>query len=448
MIKARISSTRVLLGGGAALVVTAVLGAGGGMAASDETPAGAQDAASSTLPKCDPDNGGLKLPDGFCALVVADNLGRTRYLAVSPSGDAFARLRSDDDGAKGGVVALRDRDGDGRADEQEWFAKDFGTGIRFHDGYLYVSTDDAVMRYQMAKGQLTPAGEPETIVSGLVDRGQHAAKSFTFDDSGNMYVDIGAPSNACQPKDRATEAPGERPCQLLEEAGGVWRFSADRPGQTQQSGHRYSTGLRNALALAWNPEVKAVYAVPHGRDSLDTLWPDLFTAEQNAHRTAEEFHRLEDGGDYGWPYCYYDAVDNRRVLAPEYGGDGKTMGECDKYPEPLVAFPAHWGPNDLLFYTGDQFPERYRNGAFVAFHGSWNRAPLPQAGYLVAFVPMKDGKPTGTFEVFADGFTGKEEIKSPGDAAHRPTGLAVGPDGSLYIADDVKGRIWRVVYEG
>jgi len=113
-----------------------------------------------------------------------------------------------------------------------------------------------------------------------------------------------------------------------------------------------------------------------------------------------------------------------------------------------MSFPAHTAPNDLLFYTGDQFPERYRNGAFIAFHGSWNRAPLQQEGYYVIFVPMKDGLPSGDWEVFADGFSGLETVMNPGDAEHRPVGLALGPDGSLYISDSRMGTVWRVLYTG
>ena len=110
-------------------------------------------------------------------------------------------------------------------------------------------------------------------------------------------------------------------------------------------------------------------------------------------------------------------------------------------------FPGHWAPNDLLFYTGNQFPARYKNGAFVCFHGSWNRAPLKQGGYFVAFVPFgKDGKPSGKWEVFAEGFAGGPEIMSPNDAKARPMGLTQGADGSLYITDSVKGKIWRVMY--
>ncbi len=134
------------------------------------------------------------------------------------------------------------------------------------------------------------------------------------------------------------------------------------------------------------------------------------------------------------------------MLAPEYGGDGRKAGRCAEKIEPIVAFPAHWGPNGLLFYSGAQFPERYRGGAFIAFHGSWNRAPLPQGGYNVVFVPFAGDRPAGVWEIFADGFAGPDV--SPRGAEHRPVGLAQGPDGSLYVSDDRGGRIYRISYLG
>lgn len=152
--------------------------------------------------------------------------------------------------------------------------------------------------------------------------------------------------------------------------------------------------------------------------------------------------------DFGWPYCYYDHMQNKKVLAPEYGGDGKKEGDCGTKEKPFLAFPGHWAPNALLFYTGNQFPPKYKNGAFIAFHGSWNRAPLRQGGYFVAFVPMSKGVPSGNWEMFAEGFTGVDVLNSPDDARYRPMGLAQGPDGSLYISDSKVGRIWRIIFKG
>jgi len=140
-------------------------------------------------------------------------------------------------------------------------------------------------------------------------------------------------------------------------------------------------------------------------------------------------------------------LQGKKLLAPEYGGDAKKQGRCEGMDKPLIGFPGHWAPNALLFYTGNQFPEKYKNGAFIAFHGSWNRAPLKQKGYNVVFVPFKDGKPTGEWEIFADGFAGVEEIGTTREAQFRPCGLAQGPDGSLYISDSVKGRLWKITYK-
>ncbi|MGH7129043.1 MAG: PQQ-dependent sugar dehydrogenase, partial [Planctomycetaceae bacterium] len=184
----------------------------------------------------------------------------------------------------------------------------------------------------------------------------------------------------------------------------------------------------------------------HGRDQLSQNWPELYTEREGAEKPAEEFLRVDRGDDFGWPYCYYDPESSLKVLAPEYGGDGTEVGRCAEKEDPILAFPGHWAPNGLTFYDQDQFPERYRGGAFIAFHGSWNRAPLPQQGYKVVFVPMSDGAVTGEYETFADGFAG--DVVQPGEADHRPAGVAVGPDGALYIADDTAGRIWKVVYTG
>jgi glucose/arabinose dehydrogenase len=178
------------------------------------------------------------------------------------------------------------------------------------------------------------------------------------------------------------------------------------------------------------------------------MWPGLFTKEQNAELPAEEMQQYTEGANFGWPYCYYDPAQRKRVLSPEYGGDGKKEGDCAKFNQPVATFPAHMGPNALLFYTGTQFPQTYRGGAFVAFHGSWNRAPLPQKGYNVWFVPMKDGKAAGEPAVFADGFGGKDPIMDPRKAEHRPSGLTLARDGGLYVSDDVNGRIWKISYTG
>jgi len=395
-------------------------------------------------PACDPDNGGIKLPQGFCAAVVADNLGEARHLVAAPDGDLFVSLQGGRGGAGGGIVALRDADGDGKFEMKERFGEGSATGIGLRNGYLYYATPTSIVRYKLAAGQLKPAGEAQIVAENLPERRQHADKGLAFDGRGGMYVNFGSPSNACQQPDRQPNVPGQDPCPLLETYGGIFRFDENKLGQKPADGKRYVTGLRQEVGLTWHDN--SLWFVMHNRDGLDTMWPGKFTAEQNAEWPAEYLGKGAEGANFGWPYCFFNNNEGKLVNNPEYGGDGRKNDRCGSFTPPAVAFPGHWAPNDVLFYTGSQFPAQYRNGAFVAFHGSWNRAPLPQAGYNVTFVPFSGGKP-GMYEVFADGFAGKTPLRNPGDAAARPGGLAIGPDGSLYITEDMKGRVWRVMHK-
>jgi glucose/arabinose dehydrogenase len=393
------------------------------------------------------EDAGIRVPEGFDAEVFAESVGRARHLAVRDNGDVYVALREPAEG--GGVAALRDEDGDGAADQVEYFGDHAGTGLAIHDGFLYASSDDAIYRYPLPEGEaLVPAGPPETVVEGFPAQRSHSSKAIAIDEEGNLYVNVGAPSNACQANDRTPGSPGQEPCPLLEQHAGLWRFDAGKTDQSFEDGERFLTGTRNVVALGWNPAVGQLYFVMHGRDQLHDLFPDLYTVEQSAELPAEEFHLAQEGADYGWPYTYWDQQKDQRMAGPEYGGDGRAAAEDGRYQTPLVAFPGHWAPNDLLFYTGDAFPAEVRGGAFIAFHGSWNRAPLPQGGYRVAFVPFEGAEPSGDWTTFADGFKGAEVLEDEDDAEARPMGLAQGPDGALYIADSVQGRIWRVTYEG
>ncbi|HLN02718.1 MAG TPA: hypothetical protein VK335_25740 [Bryobacteraceae bacterium] len=396
-------------------------------------------------PACDPDNGGIQLPPGFCALVVADDIGTARHIAAAPNGDIYVALQAN--GKKGGVMALRDTNGDGRFEVKERIGQDSTTGVALRNGYLYVAKFHSVERYKMSPGELTPPGPPEIVVSGLPGVEEHGDKGIAFDGQGSLYVNIGAPSNACQPKNRRPKVPGQDPCQLLEKHGGIWKFSESKLGQKEEDGTRFATGMRQMPAIAWHDG--ALYIVMNNRDQLDTLWPGMFTAKENAERPAEPMYRVaEAGANFGWPYCVYDYLEKRLFLAPEYGGDGKKAGRCSEFNLPITTFPAHWAPVDLTFYTGAQFPEHYKNGAFIAFHGSWNRAPMPQEGYNVTFQPFADGKPAGNFEVFASGFAGKTPPMNPDNARARADGVAEAPDGSLFISESQHGKIWRVFYRG
>lgn len=403
-------------------------------------------AAVAQTPGCTPGNGGITLPAGFCASVFADNLGTARNITVNSNGDVYVALLSPEHG--GGIVALRPG-ANGRTAETKYFGALGGTGIGIHAGYLYFATPTAVLRYKLVPGQLLPDLKPQLVVSGFPQQNEHAAKTFTFDDTGHLYVNVGAPSNACQRQDRVTGSRGIRPCPYLKEHGGIWEFNAAKTNQHfPQDGQRYATGIRNGMAIAWNAQTDHLYDVQMGRDQLNGNWPRLFSVQQSAELPAEEFFLVEKGGDYGWPYCYYDQLQHKKVLAPEYGGDGKKVGECAQYGQPILAFPGHWAPEQLMFYSGSAFPARYHNGAFIAFHGSWNRAPLPQAGYQVVFVPFQGTRPSGQYQIFAGGFAGNGPDALAGNARFRPNGVAQGPDGALYISDSQHGRVWRVSYRG
>ncbi len=277
--------------------------------------------------------------------------------------------------------------------------------------------------------------------------GNHPMHPFVIDPKGQIFVDMGTATNACQGEegDRKPGVMGLNPCTELETRGGTWKYDADRLGQAFSPKERYATGIRNGEGFAFDSAGR-LFVTQHGRDQLPALWPKLYPDLKHATELpSEEVVMLTAGGDYGWPTCYHDPFQKKLVLAPEYGGDGgKTVGVCAQKIEPVAAYPAHWAPNDMTFYNAKAFPAAAQGGAFIAFHGSWNRAPEPQAGFNVVFQPMANGKASGDYVIFADGFTGG----APAKAVHRPMGLVVGADGALYIADDNLGRVWRVTYHG
>jgi len=397
-------------------------------------------------------NGGLILPDGFDAVVVVDSLpGRARHLAVNNNGDIYVKANRKIDGGMNYV--LRDSNKDGRAD----IIKNFGpiesegayaTGMRIHNGYLYTSSEMIVYRYKLNPNEMVPTSEAEFIV---IDSGQpreHDGKPLAFDGKGHIFVPFGAPSDACQVENRLPGSPGMRPCPILDSNAGVWMFDENKRNQFRTTdGIKVATGLRSLVAMTWNVQDSTLYCVGHGRDGLVNGWPQFYNEWQSALLPSEAFYRLKPGANAGWPYYYFDQMKGKVMVNPEYGGDGKIENTDKSIETPIVGFPGHYAPNDLLFYTGNQFPDRYKNGAFIAFHGSTIRAPYPQGGYIVAFVPFVNGKPQ-KWEVFADGFTGKDTLVNTSDSKYRPMGLAQGPDGSLYVSESNKGKIWKIQFKG
>ncbi len=385
-------------------------------------------------PQCAADNDGLTLPKGFCAIVVAEGLKQPRHMVVLPNGDLFASSLGT------GVVALRDTSGDGKADIiQPWTGGFRSSEIAIRNGYLYTDATTAILRFPIQPGSLTPSGPADTLISGLPGGG-HSAKTFALADDGTMYVNIGSRTNSCQKQDRQVEMAGDDPCVERDSRGGIWAFKTDKLNQRPTDGTHFGIGIRNAVGMAFDPADHSLFVTQHGRDGLAQQWGKLFDEAKSAETPAEELFRVTKGDDFGWPYCYYDRQVAKKVLAPEYGGNGKTVGRCANMKGNVASFPGHWAPNGLTFYRGAMFPAKYQTGVFIAFHGSWNRAPLPQGGYNVVFQPLKNGKADGAYELFATGFQA---------SGRRPTGLTVGPDGSLYVAsDDQSGRIWRIIYTG
>ncbi len=364
---------------------------------------------------CGKDGAGLAAPPGFCASVFADGLGHVRHLAVAPNGDVYVNTWSSRatgyKNAPGGyIVALRDVNGDGRADMIQRFGAlhrqgraGGGTGIAVFGGALYAEDSGTIVRYQLRSGALLPQDAPDIILSGLPLDGGHIVHSFAIAPDASLFVNSGSLTNACQKEDRALASPGIPVCPELSLRAGIWRYNANLTGQVFSPAERFATGTRNAIALALQPD-GLLYSTLQSRDS------------------AEVFAPVQAVDDFGWPYCDFDAARGEYVLAPDYGGDGARQGRCIALEHHRVAFPPHWAPSAMTFYTGSAFPRQYRGGAFVAFHR------------LVAFVPFAEGRALGSYGVFATGF--------------QPAGVAVSPDGALYVSDDAEGRIWKITYEG
>lgn len=437
-----------LLAGAAALAgVGAIVPTGRAPATAAETGAAA----------CPGDNAGLSLPPGFCATVFAEDVGHARQMTVGPDGTLYVNTwsggyYSDDKPRAGGfLTALRDSNGDGIADYTQRFGPGLaqgshgGTGIALRDDWLYVEINDSIVRYRMAPGQPIPTAEAETIVSGLPTTGEHPMHQFVIDKAGALFVNVGSATNACEIKMNIPSPKVLDPCTETRTRAGIWKFDADKTGQTFSAAARYATGIRNIGGMRID-EAGRLYVTQHGRDALSQNWAKLYRPDQGPELPAEELIEVKARRDYGWPTCYYDGFQKKMVLAPEYGGDGgRKVGICAGKEPPVAHFPAHWAPNDLLLYRGAMFPAAWRDGVFIAFHGSWNRAPQPQAGFRIVFQPMAGGKASGDFLTFADGFPGKAR---PGHDAYRPSGLATATDGALYVSDDNRGRIYRITYRG
>jgi glucose/arabinose dehydrogenase len=340
------------------------------------------------------------VPAGFRVNIYAKEFKYPRFLAVAPNGDIFLA-----DLGAGQVIVLRDPQHTGSAQQREIFADKLNRpfGIAFHDDYVYIGNMNAVVRFRYDQQTSKRLGEVEHILD-LPSGGSHVTRTVAFSlDGKQLFVSVGSSGNINVEKDQRRAAV----------------LVADPDGKNSRI---FASGLRNAVGLGVEPVTGVVWVAVNERDELgDNLPPDYFTS-------------IEDGGFYGWPYSYIgDNVDPR--VQPQ------KPDLVAKAIIPDVLLGAHVAPLEFAFYTGKQFPEQYRGGAFVAEHGSWNRAS--RAGYQVAFVGFQDGKASADPVPFLTGF-----VPDPGakKVNGRPVGVAVAPDGALLVADDGAGLIYRVSY--
>jgi len=340
------------------------------------------------------------VPPGFHVNVFARDFKYPRFLAVAPNGDVFLA-----DLGAGQVVVLRDPQHSGGALQREIFAEKLNRpfGIAFHEDYVYVGNMNEVVRFRYDRKTSKRLGDAEHIMD-LPTGGGHVTRTVAFSADGKkLFISVGAAGNIEIPKDK------RRAVVLV----------ADPDGKNERV---FASGLRNAVGLAIEPVTGEVWVSVNERDELgDNLPPDYFTA-------------IKDGGFYGWPYSYIgDHIDPRvQPQKPEL---------VAKAIIPDVLLGAHVAPLQFAFYTGKQFPESYRGGAFIAEHGSWNRAS--RAGYQVTFVGFKDGKASADPMPFLTGLVPDPKAKY---VYGRPVGVAVAADGALLVSDDGAGVIYRITY--
>jgi glucose/arabinose dehydrogenase len=395
---------------------------------------------------------GLSLPPGFHATIVADSLGAgARHVVVRDNGDIYVSTRPGREApAPTGIIAVK-LGPDHKAVQIEHFSTiDGGTGLRLYKDALYVASKDTLYRFTFKGNELVPSAQPEVIVADLPTAG-HTNYGIAFDGKGGLYLSVGGKGNICtDPNTPKGERPvGLKPCPDLTGRAGVWRFDAEKTNQKfPADGKQIATGVRDMMAVDWSRDLNGFYGVMQDRNGTSHTFSNVVTPDEEDN-ISEEMHRVDKGADLGWPYTYYDRATQVRVLAPEYGGDGKTAAKGN-YSTPVVGFAGHQSPVDLMFYDGRQFPAKYRGGAFVVFQGgSGPIVPQGRNGYDVTFVPFDKSGKAGTPEIFAGNFAGPDPAdRNSGKAAFRPSGVAMARDGSLYVVDTLKGRLWHIYYDG
>jgi glucose/arabinose dehydrogenase len=340
---------------------------------------------------------GLRVPPGFTIQSYADDVPGARSLALSPSGTLFVGTRRE-----GKVYALVDDDRDFRADRIITLAEGLHmpNGVAFHNGALYVAEVSRILRFADIENHLQDPPEPEVISTHYPGDEHHGWKFIAFGPDGRLYVPVGAPCNICQP-DNAIYA-------------SITRLNPDGSGQ-----EIVAHGVRNTVGFDWHPQSGELWFTDNGRDWL------------GENRPPDELNRVSASGQhFGFPFCHGNGIVDHE-FEPATG--------CDEFTPPVQELGPHVASLGMRFYRGSQFPQRYRNGIFIAEHGSWNRK-VP-TGYRVMFVALDGNRPL-SYEVFAEGWL------RDGIASGRPVDVEVMADGSLLVSDDKGGRIYRIAYTG
>ncbi len=350
-----------------------------------------------------PEGAQLRVPQGFQIAEFASGFDKPRIMLYTPTGEILVSESVEN----GKVTVISDKDNDNKSDSQRKAlieGLDRPYGMAFWKDYLYVAETTSLKRYKY-DAKAVSVGKGEEIVPMQEFGKGHWTRSLAFDPKGEkLYLGIGSASNvdAGEPERRAAILrcnPDGTACEL------------------------FATGTRNPTSIYFQPGTNTLWASIQERDRLgDDLVPDYFTS-------------IKQGGFYGWPYAYFGPNEDPR-------NKGKAPELVKKTIVPDVSLGAHVAVIDWKFYTGSQFPAKYRNGAFLALHGSWNRAD--RVGQSVAFVPFKDGKPAGPPEAFLTGWMlGPDKREVWG----RPTGIMIMKDGSLLVSDDGGNKIWRISYK-
>lgn len=339
----------------------------------------------------------VQVPAGFEVGVFAEGLTGPRFIAFGPDGVLYVADRG-----AGRIVALPDANADGVADEVRVFAEGLSAphSLTYHEGAWYVGVPTGVVRLTDSDGD-GKADEQTTLIDNYPTNG-HSTRTVLFLPDGRMVVSIGSSCNVCEETDPRR--------------AGIVVYNAVGSGERQ-----FAVGLRNAVGLALHPVTGDLWATNNGRDLLGDDIPP------------ETINLVREGMDFGWPRCQAGDIED-----PDFG----FPGSCAGVEPPAVKMQAHSAPLGLAFYTGTNFPKDYRGDLFVAFHGSWNRS-VP-TGYKVVRIPFDGNMPTGEVEDFATGWLDLAANQVTG----RPVGLAVGPDGALYISDDKGSVIYRIWWTG